>query len=43
MQQYHHYQSLRKLLVHSPAQELSRVGEIVMFIGQVSTESHHYV
>ena len=39
MQQYHHYQSLHELLVHSPSQESPHLGEIVMFIGQVRRNS----
>ena len=35
MQQYRHYQSLRELLLYSPAQDSPRLSEIVMFIGQV--------
>ena len=35
MQQYNHYQSLRELLLHSPAQDSPHLCEIVMFIGQV--------
>ena len=35
MQQYQHYLSLKELLIDSPAQDLTHLSEIVMFIGQV--------
>jgi protein SDA1 len=36
MQQYHHYQSLRELLFVTPAQDSPHLGEIVMFLAQVT-------
>lgn len=35
MQQYHHYQSLRQLLLSSPTQNIPNFGEMLTFLGQV--------